>query len=98
MTSSISRGPALARAAEAMLRALGGCEVRLRCPVAAARDDQARQLGLDAPVTEDIAVSPVIVRANAEDFELLIAPASLAPYLQDRGQTGQQFFESVLAV
>src|SRR6185312_15266839 len=95
MTNS---GSALARAAEAMLRALGGTEVKLRCTVAAARDAQARQLGLDVPVTEDIAVSPVVVRASGSNLEVLIAPASMAQYLNDRGQTAEPFFQSVLAV
>src|SRR5689334_12142052 len=93
-----TRGSALARAAEAMLRALGGSEVRLRCPVAAAENEQARQLGLEAPATEDIAIAPVVVRASGNDVELLIAPASVTQYLQDRGQTAEQFFNAVLAV
>ena len=92
------RGPALARAAEAMLRALGGTEVKLRCPVSAAKDPQSRQLGLEAPVTEDIAISPVVVRRSGDDLELLIAPSSVAQFIQDRGQTAEQFFDSVLAV
>ena len=98
MTNAHARSAALTRAAEAMLRALGGTEVKFRCPVAAAKDQQARQLGLEAPVTEDIAVSPVVVRANGDDFELLIAPSSVAPFMQDRGQSADQFFDSVLAV
>ncbi len=81
-----------------MLRALGGTEVKLRCPVSAAKDGQARQLGREAPVTEEVAISPVVVRASGEDLELLIAPASVAQYMQDRGQTAEQFFAAVLAV
>ena len=89
---------ALARAAEAMLRALGGTEIKLRCPVGTAKDELARQLGLEAPVAEDIAVSPVVVHPSGQDLELLIAPSSVAPYMQDRGQTAEQFFNGVLAV
>lgn len=89
---------AVARAAEAMLRALGGAEVTLRCPTATANDPQARQLGLDAPVTEDLAVAPAIVRASGDDFELLLAPSSIARYIQDRGQSAEQFFAAVIAV
>ena len=88
----------MARAAEAMLRALGGTEVRFRCPVAAAKDAQARQLGMDAPVTEDIAVSPVVVRASSDGVELLIAPASVSAFLADRRQTAEQFFRAVFAI
>lgn len=88
----------MVRAAESMLRALGGTEVMFRCSTGAARDLQARQLGLDAPVTDDIPVSPVVVRPNGNDLLLLIAPASIAQYLSDRGQTAEQFFAAVLAV
>ena len=81
-----------------MLRALGGTEVVFRCPSAAAIDEQARQLGMEAPGTEDIPVAPVVVRPSGEALELLIAPSSVAQYMQDRGQTAEQFFNAVLAV
>ena len=98
MTNPNARGPALARAAEAMLRALGGTEVKFRCPSGAAEDEQARQLGMEAPGTEDISIAPVVVRSSGEALELLIAPSSVAPYMQDRGQTAEQFFDAILAV
>lgn len=98
MINANARGAALGRAAEAMLRALGGTEVKLRCPVAAAKDAQARQLGREAPVTEDISVAPVIARGAKDGLELLIAPSSLAQLIADRGQSAVQFFDSVLAV
>ena len=93
-----ARGPALARAAEAMLRALGGAAVTLRCPVAAAKDGLARQLGREAPITDDISIAPVVLRPNGEELELLIAPSTVAPYMQDRGQTAPQFFAGIVAV
>jgi hypothetical protein len=96
--TNTNRASALARAAESMLRALGGTEVKLRCPVAAAKVAQARELGLEAPLTQDISVAPVVVRASGEEIELLIAPSSVAQYLQDRGQSSEQFFDAVLAV
>jgi hypothetical protein len=97
MTNANARVAALTRAAEAMLRALGGTEVKFRCPLAAAKDEQARQLGLEAPVTEDIAIAPVVVRASSESMELLIAPSSIAQLTHDRVQTAEQFFQSALA-
>ena len=93
-----ARGPAIARAAEAMLRALGGTDVTFRFPVSAAAEQQARQLGLDAPVTQDISISPVVVRASGDGVELLIAPSSIAPYMQDRGYSAEQFFSSIFLV
>ena len=98
MINPNARGAALARAAEAMLRALGGTEVKFRCPAAAAKDENARQLGLDAPVTEDIAIAPGVVRTTGESIELLIAPSSISQYVQDRAQTVEQFLDAVLAV
>src|SRR4051812_22661626 len=98
MTNPTSRAPALARAAEAMLRALGGATITLRCPVAAAQDEQARQLGREAPGTDDISIAPVVIRADGEKMELLIAPSTVAPYMQDRGQSAQQFFAGIVAV
>lgn len=98
MTNAYVSGAALARAAEAMLRALGGTEVKFRCPVAAAKDAQARQLGLEAPITDDIWISPVVMRASGEEVELLIAPSSVEQYLRERGQSAGQFFDAVLAV
>ena len=98
MNNLNARGAALSRAAEAMLRALGGTEVTLRCPTAAAKDQHSRQLGLEAPVTTDINVSPVVVHASGADVEVRSGPASVAQYIQDRGQTAEQFFTTILAV
>jgi hypothetical protein len=99
-----SRGLALARAAEAMLRALGGGEVVLRCPVAPAANETNRELGLEAPVSDDFVVSPVLVRgvARVSDpcarYEFLFPPQSLAAYLADRRQTAEEFFSSLIGV
>lgn len=86
------------RAAEAMLRALGGTEVKLRCATGAPDDPQGRQLGLKAPAVEDIPVSPAVVRPSGSDFELLLAPTSITQYIQDRALTAEQFFGAVMAV
>jgi hypothetical protein len=99
MTDTNSRGLALARAAEAMLRSLGGTQVTLRCAIAPASDAGARDLGLDAPAAADITVSPVLVRRAAKDaFELLFAPASLATALAGRPQTPEDSLRAVLAI
>ena len=51
------------------------------------------ELGIDGPVTEDLTISPVVARssvARVSDprlrLEFLFAPATLAPYLADRGE------------
>jgi hypothetical protein len=55
-------GDALLRAADAMLRSLGGDTVSLVFPLVAMPDDPSAQLGLVDPGTEEVTFSPVIVR------------------------------------
>jgi hypothetical protein len=100
-----ARARALARAAESMLRALGGGEVAVRCPVAPAGSSANAELGMDGPVTQDFTVWPVVVRACVarvsdprQRFELLFAPSTLTAYLADRGQDAQAFFEAALGI
>ena len=56
-------GAAMLRAAEAMLRTLGGDTVSLVFPLVAMPDDPAAQLGLVDPGTEEVKFSPVVVRS-----------------------------------
>ncbi len=79
-----SRGLAMARAAEAMLRVLGGGEVRLLLPAIAVVDPTARQLGVDAPDFEEVAVSPVVVRSAAAGVELLFPAAAISAQVEER--------------
>ncbi|MFB3815887.1 MAG: hypothetical protein ACE14L_17425 [Terriglobales bacterium] len=72
------RGLAMARAAEAMLRTLGGREVRLVLPGAGGADTNARQLGMDNPAVETVTLAPVVVRRGERGrYELLLAAATL---------------------
>src|SRR5512140_2980684 len=50
------------RAAEAMLRALGGSTILLRVPSGAGAAPSQPGLGLNAPVTDDISIAPAILR------------------------------------
>lgn len=63
---NIGHALALGRAAEAMLRALGGTEVLVRVPAGAGVSTEGLRLGFTTRPTEDIAVSPV-VRTAAKD-------------------------------
>ena len=73
------------RAADALLRCLGGTTVLLRLPTSAASDANAEQLGAATPSYEDIPLSPAIFRRlrpklrdnNANEYELLISAASV---------------------
>jgi hypothetical protein len=100
-----TRGLAIARAAEAMLRALGAGELRLRLPVMSASAGANRELGLAAPPTEDLALTPALVRAPSSPaapgrrrLEVLLTPSALAPHLATRGQTAEDFFAAALGV
>jgi hypothetical protein len=51
-----------ARAADVLLRALGGRSVRLRMPAPAVPADPTEQLGLATPEFQDVALAPVVCR------------------------------------
>ncbi|HTS37801.1 MAG TPA: hypothetical protein VMH04_19155 [Candidatus Solibacter sp.] len=55
-------GAALVRAADAMLRALGGETVSLLVPASATASDAAGQLGLVDPGVQQVIISPVAAR------------------------------------
>ena len=56
-------GTALSRAADALLKALGGETVSLLLPATATASDSAGQLGLVDPGVQEILISPVVTRA-----------------------------------
>jgi hypothetical protein len=56
-------GTALSRAADALLKALGGETVSLLLPATATASDAAGQLGLVDPGVQEMLVSPVVTRA-----------------------------------
>ena len=53
---------ALVRAADAMLRSLGGSEIKLLLPLFQIGGDAGAQLGLSDPGVEEVLLSPVVVR------------------------------------
>lgn len=73
------------RAADALLRCLGGTTVLLRLPTNAVSSSNAEQLGAATPPYEDIPLSPAIFRRlrpklrenTANRYELLISAASV---------------------
>ena len=73
------------RAADALLRCLGGRMVLLRLPTTAIVGSDAEQLGAGSPSYEDIPLSPAVFRhlrpklrdGNANQYELLISAASV---------------------
>jgi hypothetical protein len=78
-----SAGPQ--RAADALLRCLGGRAVLLRLPTNAVSGSDAEQLGIGSPSYEDIPLSPAVFRrlrpklrdGKGNRYELLISAASV---------------------
>jgi hypothetical protein len=96
---SKNRAAALARSAQAMLRALGGGGVAVRFPAAPAENAGNAELGIDGPVTQDYMITPVVARAAADSrLEFLFSPDSLAACLDERGESGEDFFASALGI
>jgi len=97
-------GVALMRAANAMLRSLGGQEISLLFPLLGLPDDPSAQLGLVDPGVEEVRLSPVVVRslptANSgprRRVEFLVPASAITAELSARsGGSGQGFFEMAL--
>ncbi len=94
------------RAAEAMIRVLGGCAISLLFPVLTASEQPTPGLGLGSAVTEQIEVSPVAVVTLATEsgitatrLELLIPASTLFTTMAQRiAATPQNLFDSALGV
>ena len=99
-------GMALVRAADAMLRSLGGSEIRLLLPLFQIGGDPGAQLGLTDPGIEEVNLSPVVVRNLATDstgprrrLEFLIPAAAVMAELSSRNvASAEVFFEGVMGV
>jgi hypothetical protein len=97
---------ALVRAADAMLRSLGGQELSLMFPVVTLPDDPAAQLGLADPGVEQLQLAPVVMRnLRAEShgscvrFEFLIPASVVLSKMEDRRvATPNALFESALGI
>jgi hypothetical protein len=98
--ANLSTGLGMARAAEAMLRALGGGEVMLRFKGPAIADDAASnpRLGLAANICEDVTLSPAVVRSGTDGSLEFVLPASIVNTQVELRQTGttKALFESAL--
>src|SRR5947199_5654273 len=104
--SDASGGFAAVRAAEALLRTLGGSTISVRVPLGVVAGGNANELGLAGAATEDVPLSPVVARrARGQSknvrgrVELLISATSLATAkdITDAGAS-EAFFDSALGV
>ncbi len=99
-------GAAAARAADAMLRTLGGAQVTLLFAAAGMPDDPVAQLGLLDPGVVQAAIGPVIVRELTTEnsgprrrIELLVGCSALAEQVSQRGvASADVLFETALGL
>lgn len=99
-------GSGLARAADALLKALGGETVNLLLPGSAMAADAAGQLGLVDPGVLEVMISPVVTRALVTGnigprrrIEFTLPASVIAQLLPGLGMgTGEELFNAVLAL
>ncbi|MGO8985413.1 MAG: hypothetical protein ACLQFM_11565 [Terriglobales bacterium] len=99
-------GMAAARAADAMLRTLGGTEVILLFPAAGLPGDAVADLGLVDPGVVQALISPVIVRELTTEtngprrrIEMLAGHAAMAEQVSQRNvATAEVLFETALGL
>jgi len=99
-------GNALVRAAEAMLRALGGAEVTFLFPLLQLPEDSSAELGMVDPGVEEVRLSPVVVRNLVAEaggprrrLEFLVPAAAVTAELGSRNiASAGALFDSALGV
>ena len=94
---------ALARTAEAMLRALGGETVTVLFPIATDASGTSSELGLTPAAVEEVAFAPVVVRALAPEDgrarrELVFAASAIAAQAESRAASAEALFHSAVGV
>jgi hypothetical protein len=106
MTMTGISGMAAVRAADAMLRTLGGTEVMLLLAASGLPADPAAELGLVDPGVEQVMIAPVIVRELATDnsgprrrIELVAGRSAMAEQVSQRNvASAEALFETALGV
>lgn len=83
------RQTVLARAVNAMVRAMGGGSVKFRLPITTSGIE--RELGLSAQLAEEVEIGPVVVREiglkdGRAQVQMLISANSLQPVMDARGE------------
>jgi len=69
--------PGATAMADALLRSVGGRQVLLRIPAPAVAGDFGEQVGLAAPLFQDVELAPVVFRRSA-GHELLVSGSTVA--------------------
>jgi len=100
-----ARAPAAVRAAEAMLRTVGGSSVSVRVPVTTSDATTQAQIGVSGVSCEDVALAPVIVRRFKGPLdgklhrELIMAAGTLARLREIHAtDDAEKFFRTAVGV
>jgi hypothetical protein len=99
-------GIALVRAADAMLRSLGGQEISLLIPQASLPSDAVAQIGLVDPGVEEVKLAPVVIlnllTSNSgprRRVEFLVPASAITDQLSSRNvASAQAFFDEALGI
>jgi hypothetical protein len=99
-------GSAVVRAADAMLRALGGDQIALVLPQPTAATDPGTQLGLSDPGVQQVPICPVVVRrlptsktGPVLQVEFLISASAIANAVESLGAaSAEALFDLVLGI
>lgn len=99
-------GAALQRAADALLKAMGGDSVTLLVPATAMAGDAAGQLGLVDPGVQEVLISPVMTRevttgnlGPRRRVEFTLPASAIANQLAELGMaTGDDLFSVVIGM
>lgn len=94
------------RAADAMLRALGGDQIELVLPLPTETSNASFQLGLADPGAQQVTISPVVVRNLAASgqgprvrLEFLLSASAVADAVEAQGAvSAEALFDAALAI
>ena len=94
------------RAADAMLRALGGDEIMLVLPLPASSSDIASQIGLADPGVQQVRLTPVLVRTlpappsgPVQRRELVVSVSAVASAVEEQGlASAEALFNMALGI
>ena len=79
MVDVLSASGAAVRAADALLRGVGGREVLLRLPAPGIPGDPTEQLGLATPEFQDVQLKPVVLAAKGNgEREMLVSASAVS--------------------
>jgi hypothetical protein len=98
-----ARANAALRMADGLLQALGGSAVSLRLPTNVANPGTNGELGLSAPIFQDVALCPAVVRdvstAKQQRFDLLVSGLAIAQQVEvQNADSADDLFASALGI